>query len=135
MVANSKKKAPVYLDYEAGCPSSITVGDFVYVTGFLDGLLQTALVDITNLSTMPAFGIVIEKMAPTICKVRVSGEVITSINLIPGKRYFIDYAGRLTESMPSPIGGSKAAVQPVAYALDTNRLFLTLDQITLVRVN
>ena len=124
-----------FVEYEANCPSSVAVDDFVYITGpTVAGVIQVDTVDVTDLSTMPAFGIVIDKTTPTICTVRVSGEVVPADVLTPGKRYFVGSDGKPSDTMPTPSSGGKAAAQAAAYALDSNILLLTLDQIPIVRV-
>lgn len=123
-----------FIEYEANCPSSTAVDDFVYITGpSSSGKLQVATVDITDRSTMPAFGVVIDKITTTLCKVRVSGEFVPADSLTPGKRYFISSNGQVVDSLPSASPGGQAVVQSAAYAIDTNRLLLTLDQIPIVR--
>ena len=124
-----------FIEYEASCPATVAVDDFVYVTGpSVGGKIQIDTVDITSTATMPAIGIVIDKITPLLCVVRVSGEVVPAAVLTPGKRYFIDSGGKPTETVPSPPTGGKAGVQAAAYALDTNRLLLTLDQMPIFRV-
>ena len=98
------------------------------------GVIQVDTVDVTDLNTMPAFGIVIDKTTPTLCTVRVSGEVVPADVLTPGKRYFVGSDGKPSATMPAPSSGGKAAAQAAAYALDSNILLLTLDQIPIVRV-
>ena len=123
-----------FIEYEANCPSAAAVDDFVYITGpSIGGMLQVNTVDIKNTQTMPAFGIIVDKTTPILCTVRVSGEVVPANVLTPGKRYFIDQAGKPSDTMPTPDPGGKAAVQAAAYALDTNRLLLTLDVVPLIR--
>lgn len=123
-----------FVEFEANCPSSAAVDDFVYITGpSIGGILQVDTVDVTNLATMPAFGIVIDKTTPILCTVRVSGEVVPANVLVPGKRYFIDVDGKPSDTIPTPDPGGKAAIQVAAYALDTNRLLLTLNHVPLVR--
>lgn len=123
-----------FIEFEANCPFATSVDDFVYVVGpSIGGLLQVDTVDVTNLATMPAFGIVVGKTTPSLCKVRISGEVVPANMLEPGKRYFIDSTGKPSDTIPNPSPGGKAAVQAAAYALDTNRLLLTLNNIPLVR--
>jgi hypothetical protein len=137
VVANASKSASGSnsIEYEATCPASATIGEFVYVTGpAVSGVLQVATVDITDLATLPAFGIITDKATSTSCTVRVSGEFISTDTLTPGIRYFIGVDGKPSDTMPNPIVGGKAGVQAAAYALDTNKLLLTLDQIPIVRV-
>jgi len=135
MVANAKKRGVPAIEFKANCPASVAVGDFVYIASAAVGdIIQVNTVDVAELGTMPAFGVVISKITPVFCTVRTSGEVTTTTILTPGKRYFISDSGQLSDSMPAPVIGGKAAVQAAAYALDTNRMLLTLDQIPIVRV-
>jgi hypothetical protein len=134
VVVNLKKKTTdAEIDHDVGCPSYVAVGNFVYITGNEDDIIQVDLVDITDLSTLPVFGVVISKYSSTFCKVRVAGEITTTQNLVVGKRYFIDEAGLLTLSVPdAPLGGS-AAVQFVGYSTGVNKLVIVLDQVVLVK--
>lgn len=114
------------LRFDAGCPAYVAIDDLVYVTGpSIAGLVQVDRVDITNSATMPAIGIVTEKVTTTRCKVVVVGEVNPSITLTPGKRYFASSTGAITVTVPTPSGpGAQAMVQAIGYAIDTDRLMM-----------
>ena len=139
MVANTKiSSAPVgasTVQFIADCPSSIVVDDLVYVTGpSILGVVQVDLVDITVTATMPAIGIVIEKITSTNCRVLTHGEVTPAIVLVPGKRYFAGTGGELVVARPTPGIGSIAFVQPVGYAIDTTRLLFNPEKIPIITI-
>ncbi len=139
MVANTKiSSAPVgasTVQFLADCPASIAVDDLVYVTGpSVLGVVQVDLVDITITATMPAIGIVVEKLASTSCRVLTQGEVTPAIVLVPGKRYFAGSSGGLVVNRPIPSAGGIAFVQPVGYAIDTTRLLFDPEKLP-IRTN
>lgn len=136
MVVNIRQRNTVgNVDYDANCPAATDVDDFVYVIGpSSGGYLQVDTVDVADISTIPAFGVVIEKTTSTICKVRVSGEIQPVSALTPGSRYFVGSDGKPTDTLPTALVGGKVAVQQIGYALDTSSLRLTLDQIPIIKI-
>lgn len=139
MVANAKISPGATgvstVEFVADCPVPVAVDDLVYVTGpSVLGVVQVGIVDITDRAKMPAIGIVIEKMTSTSCRVLTQGEVSSTITLIPGKRYFASDTGSITEIRPIPAVGGIAFVQPVGYAIDTNRLLFDPEKIPIISI-
>lgn len=104
----------------AFCFSTDVVGDVVYIMGAKVGLrYQVTRVDIDDISTVPAIGILIAKDSATTCIVQIGGllsDVYTS--LTPHKPLFIGLTGRLDETPPDPVAGRRA-VQMIAQALSS----------------
>lgn len=138
MVANAKisSSAPgaTTVEFIAGCPASVAVDDLVYTTGpAILGVAQVDVIDVTDVSKMPAIGIVIAKITSTTCKVITLGEISPGMALIPGRRYFAGANGSLDLAMPSPTLGGIAFSQPVGYAIDTNRLLFNPELTPIIR--
>ena len=135
MVVNIKKQG-ISSNLEADCPLSTSVGHFVYVTGpEVGGRLQVATVDVTNKSTMPAFGVVVRKDTPNRCVVMVRGEWSIPGGASPHSRYFINTSGGASVSPPSTSTGGIVVVQAVGYGLSTEKVRLTLETIPIVKVD
>lgn len=115
--------------FQADCPATDTVGNFVYVTGpSSSGVVQVAKVDIKTEGMFPAVGMIIEKTSITRCLVIVFGEVaITPAILTPGRRCWINDDGVLTDTFPQPAIGERLATQSAGYAIDTGRLLINLE--------
>ena len=113
---------------EAFCFSTDAVGDAVYVTGNKVGdLYQVTKVDIDDITTMPAIGIVIEKPTPTAttCTIQLGG-VIRDVytGLTPQKPLFIGTDSRLTHAVTGYPTSGRRAQQMMGQALATTELFL-----------
>jgi len=81
------------LDLEADCSLATVVGDAVYITG--SSSVAPAMAD--SKLTMPAIGIVVEKLTSTSCKVRRFGEATVFAGLVAGATY------RVSELVPGAI--------------------------------
>ena len=106
------------LFYLATCPSSLRVGQAVYVTG-------TNAVDVADCQRPDAVvGIATSKRSPTVVVVQTSGEVVLGLSgLSPGVDYFLGGNGELS---PPPLDGV-LFVQRVGVATTGTRLYLQLD--------
>jgi hypothetical protein len=108
--------------FSANCPEELTVGNLVYITGpAINGLFQVDKVDITDISKMPAIGVVIEKMSPLVCSVLTLGESDSIDLLIPNSQYFVGLDGNLTNTPPTPLN-VPIFIQSVGVAIDDNKL-------------
>lgn len=109
------------------CLSGDAVGDFVYITGNkVAGRVQVTKVDITNVSKMPAVGVIVNKDNPTTCDVQWSGEVLgVFTGLTAGSVYFVDTGGTATASLPTP--GSDFYIQKVGIATSADSMVLYND--------
>lgn len=138
MVANVRKRISASeiseVSFLADCPSALAVEDIVYITGpEILGVAQVDIVDVTDISTAPAIGIIIEKISATRCKVVTVGEITTATVLTPGKRYFVGAAGTLSSTIPSPGVGAIAVAQAVGYALDVDRFIFNPELMPIVQ--
>lgn len=114
-------------EFSADCPDTVVLDDLVYVTGpSAGGVIQVDTVDITDKSTMPAIGIVAEKITTTRIRVITLGEVAPSMALTPGQSYFVGGSGKpvVSGGMPVPSVGGRVCWQPIGYALDTHVLVM-----------
>lgn len=109
--------------FAAQCQSADEVGQFVYSTGPKVGTLyQVARVDITDLSKMPAVGVITHKTTPTTCSVQWIGELASVYTgMVRGNVYFIDEDARISSTPPVLSG---RFVQRVGTALDEDVLLL-----------
>jgi hypothetical protein len=111
-------------------PSTVVVGDLVYITGSNVG----ALADISDALKMPAVGTVTSKLDSTTAVVQCNG-VVSDIysGLTPGKTYFVGGDGRPNVAAPVP-GASQALFhQPFGVALSSESLLVS-PSLNLVRV-
>lgn len=113
--------------FEAFCFSTDTVGDVVYIMGDKVGdKYQVTKVDIDNITTMPAIGIITRKITAGECEVQTGGLVQTIYTgLVPNKVLFVGTDSRLTINVPShkPTPGRRA-VQVMGQVLSSSDFFL-----------
>ena len=122
--------------FTAVCPTSVSLGDVVYVSGDkTGGMYQVDKVDITSFLKMPAAGVVIQKLTSTTAVIMCNGEV-TGIygSLTPGKTYFADSNARLSSTAPGSPSTGVQFVQAIAYSLASDTLFIRVHK-PLVRVS
>jgi hypothetical protein len=120
-------EATVYLGsngFDAVCSSTVMVEDLVYITGIdQNGVQQVDKVDISNLSTLPAVGMVVKKSSPTECSVLTLGNIVTSKNLTVNKRYYIGKDSQIIDHIPKCQGaGDSLYIQFIGIALDNSQL-------------
>ena len=122
--------------FTAVCPTSVSLGDVVYISGDkVGGMHQVDKVDITSFLKMPAIGIVIQKLTSTTAVIICSGEVAGVYgSLMPGKTYFADSNARLISTAPGSPSTGVQFVQAVAYSLASDTLFVRIHK-PLVRVS
>lgn len=107
--------------FSAICASGDLPGDCIYRTGvFVDDVPEVAKVDITNLTKMPAKGVIISKASTTACTVAYFGAYATGDTLVTDKVYFVGADARPTITRPS----GPAFIQIVGHALDAARLMV-----------
>jgi len=127
---------PTRVVVSAYCDASDSVKDLVYIYANKVGdYFQVRRVDPTNLAKMPAWGVVLEKYSPTICKVQLFGEMPTSIytGLTANKILYVGTNSRLTQIPPSPAIGGYVLVQYVGYVLDSSVPFLNFNAMMIRR--
>lgn len=124
--------APIRSD----CLASDAVGDFVYVTADkINGRLQVAKTDITNISKTPVVGIITSKPASTVCDVQTGGSVVgIYTGLTPQEVLFVGADSRLTETSPEPGVGVTFYIQAVGVALASDEFVLHVAKIPIKRV-
>jgi hypothetical protein len=111
----------------ASCLSSLSVGDFVYISGpSISGVYQVALADITDYNKMPAVGVITEKPTTTTCTLQWHGEIKNVYTgLTPHRVYFLDESAR--PSLSPPTSPSTKYIQALGVALSSDTLLLTLE--------
>lgn len=115
---------------EANCLSSDAVGNCVRITGPQIGdYYQVETVDVHNGETkMPAVGVVVEKLSPTLCKVQVTGLMKgVASGLTPGQVLFISSTGTLTHGVATPLAGQKAYIQSMGIAFSSDVVLVVPD--------
>lgn len=111
----------------ANCLITDEVGDFVHITGdIVADRIQVEKVDVTDRTTMPAIGVIIEKTSDTECVVQTDGDYITT-GLTAGTLYYIGNDSKLSADRPTAAIGGIALVQIVGEALDATKLYLDLE--------
>lgn len=108
--------------FNATCASSDVVGDLVRVTA---PLKVVSRVSITDVLTMPAIGVIIQKPSSTSAVVQCTG-LIQGVytGLTPGGMYFVGSNGRPTISVPTPGVGTSVFLQLIGVAVDADVLLL-----------
>lgn len=122
---------------EANCLSSDAVADCVYITGSKIGdYYQVTKADPHNgVVKMPAIGVIIEKMSPTLCRVQVTGEMEGIVTgLTPGRVVFVSSTGTLTHSLAVPGAGQLAYIQSMGVAASTDVVLVVPDFSIIKRV-
>ena len=113
--------------FPANCLGTDVVGDFVQITGDkVAGLAQVSKVDITDASTMPAIGVILQKDSLTDCFVQTFG-IIPASGLVSGARYWVGADSQLAAVHVIPPTGEIAVAQVVGVALDPSELLLRPD--------
>lgn len=108
----------------ANCLATDQVGDCIHITGPKVGIrLQVTKVDITDRTTMPSIGIIVEKTSDTKCIIQTEGDYVES-GLTAGSLYYVGHDARITDEIPEPPLGGIALVQIMGEALDDEKLLL-----------
>ena len=112
--------------FVANCPAYLTLGDLVYITGpSISGVYQVDKVDITDITKMPAMGVIIDKMSAQLCSVMTLGQ-LDGRALTPNAKYYVGVNGKITNVVPSAtaksLGMPPVIVQSIGVALDINKL-------------
>jgi hypothetical protein len=108
--------------FNAACPPSIIVGNWVYITGPKSaGLYQVALADPTSPTKIPAAGVVISKPTSSTAVVQWGGAVPAGVigSIAPARVCYVGPAGTTVASPPSTL-----YVQIVGTTIDTGELIL-----------
>lgn len=106
----------------AYCQPSDMVGDLVCVAGpSIGGVIQVHRVDITDTTRMPCIGAILEKSAPTECKILRYGILVVP-SMIPGKLCFTGADGRPAGVQPVAPSGGKSLIQVIGVAIDPDRI-------------
>lgn len=119
--------------FQADCLATDAVGNWVYITGDdVSGIFQVTKVDVTDKSTLPAIGVIVEKTTSTRCRVQTYGEVTGLGTLTPGSRYFIGTDSNISTSLPTPPALGTATMQVVGVAISAEILLVLPGQSLLV---
>lgn len=113
----------------AYCFSTDAVGDVVYIMGNKVGQhYQVTKVNIDDIATMPAIGIIIQKINAAECVVQQVGIVHNVYaGMVPNKPLFIDTNSRLTETRtPNKPTAGRRALQVMGQALSTSDILLSV---------
>jgi len=113
----------------AYCFATDAVGDVVYVMGAKVGQhYQVTKVNIDNVATMPAVGVIIQKPNATECIVQQSG-IVRDIytGMTPNKPLFVGTNSRLTETRtPNKPTTGRRALQIIGQALSSGDLLIAV---------
>ena len=113
-------------DLEVDCTLSTVVGDAVYIAG--NNLVAPAKAD--SQATMPAIGVVQQKLTSTTCKVRRLGETTIFSGLTPGANYRVSetVAGAITKDPPPAPGALPVFVyQSVGWGVSSTNFAVDPD--------
>ena len=104
------------------CNSSVEVEDLVYIDSL--GILRKAKAD--DPSTMPAIGIVSQKISPTKCFIAKSFTALTYTGVTPRDVFFVSEtnAGEVQDTVPSTPG---RVWQNVGMGLNSNKIHISVD--------
>lgn len=119
----------------ADCLETDSVGDSVYITGDkVSNRYQVAKVDITDISKMPAIGVIVRKETTTSCTVQIGG-VVQGVytGLTPEETLVIATDSTLTETTPAPAPASFVLVQIMGTAVATDEVLLRVSPIPIKR--
>jgi hypothetical protein len=122
--------------YTAACPALALAGDLVRPVASTETAVD--FVDVTDLTKMPAIGVVTSKPSSTTATVQTSG-IVTGVfsGLQPGKRYFSGKNSRpalAAALIPGP--GELLFHQPIGLAIDYSIMLMTPSMnLTRVRGN
>lgn len=110
----------------AFCFATDAVGDVVYIMGNKVGdRYQVTKVDIDDITTMPAIGIIVSKDSSTECRIQING-IVRGVytGLTAQKPLFIGTDSRLTHTVTSYPTAGRRAQQMMGQALTSDELFL-----------
>lgn len=107
------------------CPSSIQVGDFVY----LESADTIGLASADSIDTMPCIGAVFTKPTDTTATVQYVGDVENLTGLVPDTTYYISPVPgeTITNVLPEAPAGGTVVLQRVGSARNETTLILSLD--------
>lgn len=109
----------------ATCGVFDAVGDCVYAVDESAGAYTVAKADPKDYAKLPAFGIIKDKSASTVCTVQLFGETGDMFaGLTPGKPVFLSETGELSHTLPVPDIGGYAFVQRMGVAVSTVSVLL-----------
>lgn len=112
----SDGEVTVYRDLS--CLVGVAVGDLVYPS---DTVADDVLECIDNVTTIPAIGIVTQKLTTTSCRVLTYGKYETAIGgLIKSKKVFLGTNGKPTTTVPTA-----GYIQPIGYCETDGSFFCT----------
>lgn len=103
----------------AQCAAGDGVGACVYTTGDrVGGYYQVGTADPSDRGKMPAVGMIVQKLTPTVCFVKFEG-VVEGVysDLTPGELLFVGDGGGLDDEMPA---GNSKYVQSVGTSLGSD---------------
>jgi hypothetical protein len=120
-------------EIQAQCPSSLLIGDVVYISGPKSGALysvQKVNIDSAVFIEAVGVGIIIAKSSPTEATILLDGIVKGLYNgMNPGKRLYVNTDGRLIEGPPTPLVSSGTRmIHRVGYVLDAGDLFFSPEE-------
>lgn len=120
----------------ATCLATDAIEDLVSIASLSTGsTFQVQKLIISDPTTFPAIGMIIEKTSPTIALVQVSGQVpLTFAGLISGQKYFVGSSSTISATAPVPGIGSTAMVQVVGVAVSDTTFIIEPSFMTVNRV-
>lgn len=112
--------------FAAVCSASEAQGDWVHITGpSVGGMFSVGKVDISDVATMPAVGVITQKTSTTQCLVQWSGEVVgVYTGLSYNSLYFVGVDSLAVTPPPTPTT-APLYWQVVGVALDSDVLLVS----------
>lgn len=114
--------------FEAFCFSTDSVGDAVYIMGDKVGdRYQVTKVDIDDLNTMPAVGVITAKLSSSICVVQHSAIWFDAYTgLPPNAPLFINTTGQLQMTPPAEPTVGRRFLQMMAQAVSSKDVLISV---------
>jgi len=136
-MAVTARRRSIPQNFLANCQTGDSVGDLVYSSGgMVGGYYTVTKVDISDPSKMPAVGMIVAKVSPTICVVQVGGEIKDIYSgFVPGRHCFVGTDARLTQVVPTAPPTGVRYSQPAAYAIASNVLLFRAELPTVRTAN
>jgi hypothetical protein len=116
--------------FAAWCYATDVVGDVVHIMGNKVGsYFQVTKVNIEDESTMPAIGVIVQKLSPSVCVVQ-HRDLVSGVytGLTPGSTLWVGSDSRLSSTPPpSPTSGYRIR-QPMARVVAADEFLMWVQE-------